>query len=74
MEFHIHQIHFQVDRTQRRDPFRPSSGNISTRCRFHYWSGTGPYPSVTLLMDFRSKITGDFVYTTAISWNMRTGA
>ena len=27
-----------------------------------YWSGKGPYPSVTLLMDFRGPITGDFVY------------
>jgi len=27
-----------------------------------YYSGTGPYPSVTVLMDFRGNITGDFVY------------
>ena len=27
-----------------------------------YWKGHGPFPSVTVLMDFRGKITGDFVY------------
>ena len=27
-----------------------------------YWKGRGPYPSVTVLMDFRGKVTGDFVY------------
>lgn len=60
-EFHIHQIHFQVrkingvavDASQRqfRDTFQVP-----------YWSGTGPYPSVTLRMDFRGDVIGDFVY------------
>jgi FtsP/CotA-like multicopper oxidase with cupredoxin domain len=27
-----------------------------------YWSGTGPYPSVTLRIDFRGPDVGDFVY------------
>jgi FtsP/CotA-like multicopper oxidase with cupredoxin domain len=27
-----------------------------------YWSGHGPYPSVTVRMDFRGMDVGDFVY------------
>jgi FtsP/CotA-like multicopper oxidase with cupredoxin domain len=27
-----------------------------------FWSGTGPYPSVTVRMDFRGPDIGDFVY------------
>ena len=27
-----------------------------------YWSGSGPYPSVKVRMDFRGAIVGDFVY------------
>jgi hypothetical protein len=26
------------------------------------WQGSGPYPSVTLRMDFRGPLVGDFVY------------
>jgi len=60
-EFHIHQIHFltralngvaiPADQQQYRDTFQVPA-----------WSGTGPYPSVTVRMDFRGNITGDFVY------------
>ena len=60
--FHIHQLHFQtlaingvaVNDTTRRDTID-----------IPYWSGnpTDPYPSVTLLMDFRDpNIVGTFVY------------
>ena len=27
-----------------------------------FWSGSGPYPSVTLRLDFRGRDIGDFVY------------
>jgi FtsP/CotA-like multicopper oxidase with cupredoxin domain len=58
--FHIHQIHFRTlaingspvtDYTERDTIDVP------------HWTGTGPYPSVTLLMDFTDPgIAGTFVY------------
>lgn len=59
--FHIHQIHFQllevngvpvpVDQRQFYDTYPVG-----------FWSGTGPYPSIKVRMDFRGPVTGDFVY------------
>ncbi len=60
-EFHIHQIHFKL---MARDgtalPARDQ--NILDTVNVPYWTGTGPYPSVTLRMDFRGPTVGDFVY------------
>ncbi|MGI8841101.1 MAG: multicopper oxidase family protein [Caulobacteraceae bacterium] len=60
-EFHIHQIHFKL---LRRDGklLPPDRQQFFDVVNVPYWSGKGPYPSVTLLMDFRGPITGDFVY------------
>lgn len=60
-EFHIHQIHFKLmarDGTTlpERDQHFLDTVNVP------YWSGSGPYPSVTLRMDFRGPDVGDFVY------------
>jgi FtsP/CotA-like multicopper oxidase with cupredoxin domain len=30
--------------------------------RVPYWNGKGAYPSITVRMDFRGAVTGDFVY------------
>jgi FtsP/CotA-like multicopper oxidase with cupredoxin domain len=57
--FHIHQIHFLLEEqngVRVRDPQFLDTVNVP------YWSGTGPYPSVKLRMDFRGPIVGDFVY------------
>lgn len=60
-EFHIHQIHFKL---LRRDGalLPPKQQQFFDVVNVPYWTGKGPYPSVTLLMDFRGPITGDFVY------------
>jgi len=57
-EFHIHQIHFLV---LAKDG-KPVEGQYRDMINVPYWSGTGPYPSVTLRMDFRGPDIGDFVY------------
>jgi len=58
--FHIHQLHFQVlaiNGVAIADPALRDTVDVS------HWSGAGPYPSVTLRMDFRDPgIVGTFVY------------
>jgi FtsP/CotA-like multicopper oxidase with cupredoxin domain len=58
--FHIHQIHFAVEAingVQQPNPVMQDTIILPN------WSGTGPYPSVTLRMDFRDpNIAGTFVY------------
>jgi FtsP/CotA-like multicopper oxidase with cupredoxin domain len=60
-EFHMHQIHFKLIR---RDGVvvPPREQQYRDTVQVPYWTGTGPYPSVTLLMDFRGHVVGDFVY------------
>jgi FtsP/CotA-like multicopper oxidase with cupredoxin domain len=58
--FHIHQIHFQVLEVNGQPVNDPA---IRDTVDLPYWSGTGPYPSVKLRMDFRDpNIVGTFVY------------
>jgi FtsP/CotA-like multicopper oxidase with cupredoxin domain len=58
--FHIHQIHFQVlavNGVAVNDPAIRDTYDLP------YWTGQGPYPSITLAMDFRDpNIVGTFVY------------
>ena len=58
--FHIHQIHFLVmaiNGVPVPDPYLADTIPVVS------WSGSGPYPSVTLRMDFRDpEIAGTFVY------------
>jgi len=58
--FHIHQLHFQVlevDGKPVNDPALRDTVDIP------FWTGTGPYPSVKVRMDFRDpNIVGTFVY------------
>lgn len=60
-EFHMHQIHFKL---LKRDGaiVPPREQQYLDTVQIPYWTGTGPYPSVTLLMDFRGHVVGDFVY------------
>jgi FtsP/CotA-like multicopper oxidase with cupredoxin domain len=58
-EFHIHQIHFLVLALNGKPSPHP---NYLDTIQVPYWSGAGPYPSVTLRMDFRGPDVGDFVY------------
>jgi FtsP/CotA-like multicopper oxidase with cupredoxin domain len=57
--FHIHQIHFLV--MAENGVADPSPQFLDT-VNIPYWTGTGPYPSVTVRMDFRGPVVGDFVY------------
>jgi FtsP/CotA-like multicopper oxidase with cupredoxin domain len=58
--FHIHQIHFQVLEVNGQAVNDPA---IRDTVDLPYWSGSGPYPSVKLRMDFRDpNIIGTFVY------------
>jgi FtsP/CotA-like multicopper oxidase with cupredoxin domain len=57
-EFHMHQIHFLV---LERDG-KPVTQEYRDMIDIPYWTGTGPYPSVKVRMDFRGPDVGDFVY------------
>src|SRR5580698_5042631 len=58
-EFHIHQIHFLL---VGQNGVPASDGQYQDTINIPYWTGDGPYPSVTLRMDFRGSGIGDFVY------------
>lgn len=58
-EFHIHQIHFLV-LAQNGVPVE--DGQMLDTIDVPFWSGSGPFPSVTLRLDFRGVTPGDFVY------------
>lgn len=60
-EFHIHQIHFMLMGVNG-VPVPPSQQQFLDTINVPYWSGSGPYPSVTVRMDFRGDTVGDFVY------------
>ncbi len=60
-EFHMHQIHFKVLKGDG-VVLPPREQQFRDTVQVPYWTGTGPYPSVTLLMDFRGHVIGDFVY------------
>src|SRR6185312_11885720 len=60
-EFHIHQIHFLLIGRNGKKVSREEKQMLDT-VDIPYWSGTGPYPSVTVRMDFRGPDVGDFVY------------
>lgn len=58
-EFHIHQIHFLL---LEQNGIAVKNGQYLDMIQVPYWSGTGPYPSVKIRMDFRGPLVGDFVY------------
>ncbi|MGH6852192.1 MAG: multicopper oxidase domain-containing protein, partial [Methylocella sp.] len=60
-EFHIHQIHFLLLAANGL-PAPPEQQQFYDTYQVPYWKGTGPYPSITVRMDFRGQDTGDFVY------------
>jgi len=58
-EFHIHQIHFLL---LEQNGVPVHNGQFLDMIQVPYWSGSGPYPSVKVRMDFRGPLIGDFVY------------
>lgn len=60
-DFHIHQIHFML--LERNGAPAPVLGQQALdSVDIPAWSGTGPYPSVKVRLDFRRADVGDFVY------------
>jgi len=60
-EFHIHQVHFQllaVDGI----PVAVKKRQFYDTHQVGYWSGKGKYPSITVRLDFRGAVEGEFVY------------
>ena len=57
--FHIHQIHFLV---MAQNGVALANPQFLDTVSVPYWTGTGPYPSITVRMDFRGPVVGDFVY------------
>ena len=58
--FHIHQLHFLVTAINGQMVANP---NLVDTVIVSPWTGSGPYPSVTVRMDFRDpNIAGTFVY------------
>jgi FtsP/CotA-like multicopper oxidase with cupredoxin domain len=60
-EFHIHQIHFLLLEQNGKKVTRSEKQFYDT-IQVPYWSGSGPYPSIKVRMDFRGDIVGDFLY------------
>jgi FtsP/CotA-like multicopper oxidase with cupredoxin domain len=60
-EFHFHQLHFLVQ-SQSGFSVPQEIGQFLDMIQVPYWSGSGPYPSVTVRLDFRGVDIGDFVY------------
>jgi FtsP/CotA-like multicopper oxidase with cupredoxin domain len=61
-EFHMHQIHFLVLEQNNQAPIALDQGQFLDMIQVPFWSGTGPFPSVKVRMDFRRMDVGDFVY------------
>jgi FtsP/CotA-like multicopper oxidase with cupredoxin domain len=60
-EFHLHQVHFKLVR--RDDVVVPKDEQqYLDTIQVPYWRGYGPYPSVTVLVDFRGAPVGDILY------------
>jgi FtsP/CotA-like multicopper oxidase with cupredoxin domain len=60
-EFHIHQIHFQLIAING-VRVSPEQRQWYDTYQVPYYSGTGKYPSITVRMDFRGAVPGEFVY------------
>jgi FtsP/CotA-like multicopper oxidase with cupredoxin domain len=60
-EFHQHQIHFLL-LARNGVPVSSDEAQFFDMIQVPFWSGTGPFPSVTTRMDFRGMDIGDFVY------------
>jgi len=60
-EFHMHQIHF-LTLAQNGKLLERGQQQFLDTVNVPYWDGIGPFPSVTVRMDFRGPDVGDFVY------------
>jgi FtsP/CotA-like multicopper oxidase with cupredoxin domain len=69
--FHIHQLHF-IEVGRQEAPWEPPT--LRDTINVPAWSGFGPYPSVTLRMDFRDpRLVGTFPFHCHIAQHMDGG-
>jgi FtsP/CotA-like multicopper oxidase with cupredoxin domain len=61
-EFHIHQIHFLLEKVNGVPVSQQQQQFYDTYQVGYSANGQKPYPSITVLMDFRGAVVGDFVY------------
>jgi FtsP/CotA-like multicopper oxidase with cupredoxin domain len=59
--FHVHQIHFELLAING-VPVPPDQRQWYDTHEVGYWTGSGPYPSIKVRMDFRGAVAGEFVY------------
>ncbi len=59
--FHMHQIHYELLAVNG-VPVPPAQRQWYDTHEVGYWTGTGPYPSIKVRMDFRGAVAGEFVY------------
>ena len=60
-EFHMHQVHFKLLQLNSMTVSSDQQQLLDT-VEVPYWSGSGPYPSATVRIDFRGPDVGEFVY------------
>jgi len=60
-EFHIHQVHFLLEAVNG-VPVPKKRRQFYDTYPVGSWNNTGDYPSITVRMDFRGAVVGDFVY------------
>src|SRR5579862_114078 len=60
-EFHIHQVHFLLEAVNG-VPVPKKNRQFYDTYPVGSWNNTGDYPSITVRMDFRGAVVGDFVY------------
>jgi FtsP/CotA-like multicopper oxidase with cupredoxin domain len=60
-EFHIHQVHFKLIR-RNGEALPPDEQQYLDTTQVPSWSGEGPYPSITVLIDFRAAESGDLLF------------
>jgi hypothetical protein len=60
-EFHIHQIHFELIAVNG-VPIPKDQRQWYDTHQVGYYTGKGKYPSITVRMDFRGAVAGEFVY------------
>src|SRR5262249_40657558 len=60
-EFHLHQVHFLLMAINS-VPVPEEQRQYLDVVSIPYFTGTGPIPSVTVRLDFRGPLTGDFLF------------
>jgi FtsP/CotA-like multicopper oxidase with cupredoxin domain len=60
-EFHINQVHYLLLEVNGK-PIPKDQRQFYDTHQVDYWTGTGPYPSIKVRLDFRGPVAGEFLY------------